>query len=185
MYSSPEIVPLVPAHDPWPVQLARRAEVGDLPRTRPDGRRRLRRGVSERKADHVGGAGCRRKDRRRHYPAGRSAGALTAAANCRCGLLGCQPGVAANQDQFPPGGRRGQMRFNRRPIRFRQSSDDFRNASALPGSSKAESTFDCTRLRHRRLLAQQGADANVAFHPLRRLIRKDCDDSRTDRWSVP
>ena len=56
------------------VQLDGRAEVGDFPRARPEGRRRLRPGVRQRRGDNVGRARRRRQDGRRHSPTGGAPG---------------------------------------------------------------------------------------------------------------
>ena len=72
-------------------------------------------------------------------------------------LVGRQPRIAANQNEFASGSRRTQVGFHGFPIMHRQSPDDFRNAAALTGSSQRKGLLDRRCLRHVVSLRQAGS----------------------------
>lgn len=69
-------------------------------------------------------------------------------------LIGCKPGVAANQDKFASRSGCTQVRLDSFSIVHRQAPDDFRNAAALAGSSQSKRSLNRRCLRHRLSLRQ-------------------------------
>ena len=58
-------------------------------------------------------------------------------------LLGRQPGVAAEQDQLPPGVGLGQVCFENWPVVGRQVPEYFGNASVLTRFGQFKRPIDC------------------------------------------
>jgi len=58
-------------------------------------------------------------------------------------LLSGEPGVAAEQDQLPPGVRLGEVRFEDRPVAGRQVPEDLGDAAVLARLGQFKRPIDC------------------------------------------